>query len=378
MTDEFNKPYLIIPHLVHQPTWGGSYIALYKNIQDKELANLKIGQSYELFGGSILSLSSSTSDKQFQQDLISHNKNGLSLEENITLQQLIDQNPKQVLGPSFLTSSMPLLVKFTQARGNSFQIHVKKSQNHPHWKPKPESWYYLEDGAITYGIKRGINLDAYKKTCLAVEEKMKEFSARVKNGYSYKKAQEEIKQYISSVNPWQFVNLHKVKKGSIIDLSPGAIQHSWEEDSVTNPLGNVLYEIQLDVTDDDSTIRSFDKGKMQPDGSIRPIHINDYFLYLDARPENNDLSLAVKKRDGQNLLKTHYYSLDSLTIQGETVQETGRSFAHLFVTEGEVSVETQSHTLLVEKGYSCFIPYSVGRFILSPSKEKAIILKTYI
>ena len=146
------------------------------------------------------------------------------------------------------------------------------------------------------------------------------------------------------------------KKHSIVDLSPGAIQHSWEEDPVNLPQGNILYEVQLDVTDDESTIRAFDKGKIQSDGTIRKIHVEDYFAYIDTNPEHNDLDLAMRKREGQSLLHTSHYSLDVATIQKEVVVENPSSFIHVFVLEGELRVETPTRTLSVEKGYSCFIP----------------------
>lgn len=381
MSLELDRPYLIIPRFIEQPTWGGSYIVSYKQIQDEELKARKIGQSYELYGGSILSLSSSSADSQFQNDLVEYNKNGnLSSESGyIKLQDLIDQNPAQILGSSFPHKTMPLLIKFTQALGNSFQIHVKKSQKQSQWKPKPESWYYLEDGVITYGLKKGVNMQEFKQVCLAIEEKMLALSNSLKIGaLSYGRAKEKADSFIKSVNPWQFINFHKVKKHSIVDLSQGAVQHSWEEDPVNYPLGNILYEVQLDVTDDESTIRAFDKGKMQPDGTIRKIHVDDYFAYIDTDPEHNDLTLAMKKREGQSLLHTSHYSLDVVTIQKEAVIENPPSFIHIFVLEGELRVETPTRTLSVEKGYSCFIPRAVKTFALSPTQEKTSILKTYI
>lgn len=381
MPPEFDRPYLIIPHLVEQPTWGGSYIVSYKQIQDGELKNRKIGQSYELYGESILSLSSSSADPQFQSDLIEYNKiSHLSSESSyIKLQYLVSQNSSQTLGSSFPHTKMPLLIKFTQALGNSFQIHVKKSQKQSRWKPKPESWYYLEDGVIAYGIKKGADMQEFKRVCLAIEEKMLALSASLKIGaLSYGRAKEKAESFIKSVNPWRFVNTHRVKKNSIVDLSPGGIQHAWEEDPVSCPLGNVLYEVQLDATDEESTIRAFDKGKIQPDGTIRKIHVEDYFTYIDTDPEHNDLSLAMKKREGQSLLHTPYYSLDVATIQKEVVVENSPSFIHIFVIEGELRVETPTRTLSVEKGYSCFIPRAVKTFALSPTQEKTSILKTYI
>jgi mannose-6-phosphate isomerase class I len=381
MSPELDRPYLIIPHFVEQPTWGGSYIVSYKQIADEELKLRKIGQSYELYGGSILSLSSSSADSQFQNDIVEYNKSGsLSSDSDyVTLQNLTDQNPSRVLGSSFPHTRMPLLIKFTQALGNSFQIHVKKSQKQSRWKPKPESWYYLEDGVITYGVKKGADMDEFKQACLAIEEKMIALSDSLTIGaLSYGRAKEKAESFIKSVNPWRFVNTHRVKRHSIVDLSPGAVQHSWEEDPVSCPHGNVLYEVQLDVTDDESTIRAFDKGKIQPDGTIRKIHVEDYFAHIDTDPEHNDLSLAMRKREGHSLIHTSHYSLDAATIQKEAVVENPPSFVHIFVIEGELRVETPTRTLSVEKGYSCFIPRAVKTFALSPTQEKTSILKTYI
>jgi hypothetical protein len=125
---------------------------------------------------------------------------------------------------------------------------------------------------------------------------------------SYKDAVSQLQNAIQGENPTKFVNVHRVKKHAIVDLSNGGIHHSWEEDPAAIPLGNIVYEVQLDVTDEDSTIRSFDKGKMQQNGDVREIHVEDYFKYLDTRPETNNLSLAVQKRTGSSLLSTPYYS----------------------------------------------------------------------
>ncbi|QQR52772.1 hypothetical protein IPG36_01470 [bacterium] len=69
-TNELRRPYLVIPKLIKQPTWGGSYIVAAKGWSDHEgLGDLKIGQSYELFSGSNLSLLTSTDDPLFKGEL---------------------------------------------------------------------------------------------------------------------------------------------------------------------------------------------------------------------------------------------------------------------------------------------------------------------
>lgn len=379
MSFEINRPYLVLPLLIEQPTWGGSYIATYKKIIDS-FSKQKIGQSYELFSGTIFSTAFSTSDKQFITELLAYNQLGrIPPSDCISLQNLVQKDPANCLGPTPINKK-PLLIKFTQALGNSFQLHIKKSQTHSHWQAKPESWYYLEDGIVTYGIKKGADLAGYKLVCIGIEKKMQDISLAIKNKkLSYEEAKKIAQEYIKKANPWQFVNVHKIKKHSVVDLSPGGIHHSWEEDPVASPLGNVLYEVQADVMDENCTIRSFDKGKILPDGSIRPIHIEDYFSFLETNPEHNDLQMAMKKRNGQSLVKTPYYSLGVETLgKTEVVEETKTSYIHIFVVEGELHLDTSNYSLIVEKGCSCFIPFGVGRYLLSSGDGKTTILKTYI
>lgn len=380
MEQPAHRPYLIIPKLVEQPTWGGTYIAGFKGVEDQELKSRKIGQSYELYGKSLLSFATDTADTQFLDDFTEYNKTGSlpASEDCIELNRLAASGPKAILGPAVSQPRMPLLIKFTQALGNSFQLHIKKSAKSDRWLPKPESWYYLEDGIVTFGVKKGADLDLYKNTCAAIEAKTEELSSLVKEKkVSPKDAATQIGAFIKTQNPWQFVNVHRVRKHAIVDLSSGGIHHSWEEDS-SLPQGNIVYEVQLDVSDEDSTIRSFDKGKMQPDGTVRKINIEDYFRYLDTRPENNDLNLALQRRSGQALVQTPHYSMDAVPVSKELILENTTSFAHLFVTEGKVGVETPTHTIEVGKGFSCFIPHAVKTYSLTPLQENAAVLKTYV
>ena len=84
------RPYLVIPKLVEQPTWGGQYIADVKGwLRLQGLDQLKIGQSYELFSGSNLSLCDTTLDSSFFGEITDRDavqvavkpKNGIRLDE---------------------------------------------------------------------------------------------------------------------------------------------------------------------------------------------------------------------------------------------------------------------------------------------------------
>lgn len=385
------RPYIIIPKLIEQQTWGGNYILDLKKWRRLTfLKNKKIGQSYELFSGSKLLLNiHNTDDIRFVPELGSAEidasiTENFSLCENkdfINLSSLINYSPARVLGNRAIHffGKMPLLIKFTQAIGNSFQIHIKPGTNHPRWQAKAESWLYLEDGFLTYGIRSGININNYKKVCFEIYKKMRQLSTAVKDKQKkLEAANQEAKKYINRLDPWQFVNLHHIKKNTVVDLSLGGVHHSWEEDQKQYPLGNVLYEIQQDVMDPVSTIRSFDKGKLKNDGEIREVNIDDYFQLLDTDRENNIIDNVIQKPIGQRRLTTKIYCLDVLEVKERLLQQTNNSFNHLFVFRGAVDVCAGGGIIHLDQGHSCFIPQDVGDYELKSNIKKSTVLKTFL
>lgn len=346
------KPYLIIPFLVEQPTWGGEYICEKKGWLHKEgLMGKKVGQSYELYDRSLLATTiTSSSDPLF----------GPEVQDSIPISHFAEERP------------FPL-IKFTQAKGNSFQLHAKPESRGPYWQPKAESWYYFENGKITFGIKKGADIAEYKTTCFEIEKKMKELSHKViNNNLSLKEAKEEALIFIKEKNPWQFVNVHEVKKRDIVDLSGGGLHHSWEEDIEACPMGNVLYEVQQDVMDPVCTIRSFDQGKFKEDGSIREIHIGDYFKYIDLDEKRN--TLTVKENMDGVLFNTPYYSLSLFSFTKKSIMESSTSFHHLFVQEGEVVItDSLGNGLTVGQGHSCFVPQGIT-YEINPKIPSEILL----
>ncbi|PIV09628.1 hypothetical protein COS31_04645 [Candidatus Roizmanbacteria bacterium CG02_land_8_20_14_3_00_36_15] len=370
------RPYLVLPKLILQPTWGGNYILNMKGWQNNNsLKNKKIGQSYELFTQTkLLTTITSSQNKNFTPELGSPNSDKIYNQlpykkgvEFITLEQITSFYKK-----------IPL-IKLTQSIGNSFQIHIKEGVKSNRWRSKPESWYYLEDGLITFGIKRNISLVDYKKSCQIIDEKMKQLSRMIETKkISLAAAKKNARAFIKKVYPWRFVNLHKIKKFSVVNSSLGGIHHSWEEDFEKYPLGNVLYEIQKDVMDPISTIRSFDKGKFKPNGSIREIHIQDYFKLLDTNPDHNDLEKISPEKKGNRLITNKYYCLDILEINKLKTDKTHNSFVHLFVRDGEIEVAAGEGKVLLTRGHSCFIPEIISEYIIKSINNKAVVLKTFI
>lgn len=367
---------MVIPKLIEQPTWGGSYILEMKNwSKHKDFFGKKIGQSYELFSGTKLLLDiTSTDDSRFVGELGSADSskvlNQTGYEENKDF-----LNIKEVTG----LYEKVHLIKLNQSNGNSFQLHIKKGIPHDRWLPKPETWYYFEDGLVTFGVKKGVALSDYKNACEEIEREMKSLSSQVKAGQiSLDDAKKKSKEFIGKVNPWQYVNSHVVKKHSVVDPSAGGIHHSWEEDLENYPLGNVLYEIQKDVMDPVCTIRSFDKGKFKSDGSIREIHVSDYFKYLDSSEVHNDIGKMTPKRNGNSLIRNEDYALDILEVDGEISDETKGFYSHLFVRDGKVEVTAPDGKVTVTEGHSCFIPENVLTYSVRSLAGKSVLLKAHI
>jgi mannose-6-phosphate isomerase class I len=388
------RPYLVIPKLVEQPTWGGRYIVDAKGWTDRSEFNHKIGQSYELFSGSNLSLLDTTTHPDFTGELTDRDAVQIPTHPNnsIALADLIAQNPEAALGSAVVAERGPniaLLIKFTQALGNSFQTHIKAGLAHPKWKPKPESWYYFEPGLVTLGVKPNVDWAAYEAAVTAIQSGMQQIGEQVASGaITYAAAEVAIKKLLATYDPWQFVNTVQTQKDQLVDLSSGGIHHSWEEDPLRAPLGNVLYELQAEAMDDISTFRSFDKGKLGHDGSLRPIQIKEYFEFIDRSPETNTPAqhmrqpvTAAETTDYrlEHLMASPYYNLDKLTFSRSAVRFTEQTnrYKHLFVKTGHVEVSA-GHTLLeLSSGHSCFIPAAVETYSIDALTRPTEVLISY-
>ncbi len=389
------RPYLVVPKLIEQPTWGGMYIVESKAWQDKaDLKGKKIGQSYELYDKSNLSLSVTSADPLFVGEIADNKMVSTQsvIPNTISLSQLIAGDPSAVLGKRIVNAygtAMHLLLKFTQALGNSFQLHVPDGVKNERWKPKPESWYYFEPGLITCGIKEGVDWTAYQGAVTKLDAETQLIAARVQDkSLTYDEASRLIAQLVKDCNPWQYVNVVRVEKGTLIDLSPCGIHHSWEEDLATIPLGNVLYEIQVNVMDDVATLRSFDKGKMSKDGTLRPLQIAEYFAYADRTPAANDPKTHMRqaksiekneKFSHERILETKYYSMDRVTFAAkDTVFESPiDTFRHIFVRSGAMTVTAGETPVTVSAGHSVFVPAGCKSYKVTATQPNTEILISY-
>jgi mannose-6-phosphate isomerase-like protein (cupin superfamily) len=391
--------YLVVPKLIEQPTWGGTYILKHKGWANKSLFNkLIIGQSYELFSGTNLRNDIDSSlDQTFTGQL------GYAMEPDkilykgdktklIPIDRLIKQDAIGFLGEKVLKRHGPtikILIKFTQAKGNSYQIHVREKDQNDRWRFKAESWLYFEPGLLTMGIKKDTNWEQYYQACLTIDRFIDTACQKIKNNtLSYLQAKKNIQAMMDKTNLKQYVNFVNVRRNELIDNSLGGVHHSWEEDNQKYPLGNVLYELCTDVMDPISTLRSFDQGKITPNGDRRPLNIQDYFQYIDRNsPTNNPAShivhghIKINKPSVQvkSLLATPHYMLDVITLKNKYQIATEESYHHLFIKSGLVDILSSHNKLRLSKGHSCFIPSNIQNYqLVNVGQNKAEILKTFI
>lgn len=370
MAEITRGPWAVQDELIEQPSWGGRYIIDLKGLSDDaQWHGKKVGQSYELAkesklidpaGGAVVALA----------DLIAH-------------------DPKAVLGQAVLDSfgkDLSLLIKLTQAKGNSFQVHLPEGKSLGHWLPKPEAWFYLAPGLYTFGLKAGTDFAAYGRVLHTIDEEMHRLSDEVKAGRrTVEDARAQAKQRIQVLDPFGYVNLVEADTDDIVDLTAGGIHHSWEQDDARYPQGNLVYEVQVDVPDNLCSMRGFDKGKFLDDGSIRPTHVKDYLATIEQDPAHNELSRHIRKPqiiadvDGAKtevLFRTPYFNLDRLTItQGASVsQSLADGFHHLFIYQGSAKIGEAT----LRQGHSYLLPALIGQYRLDAVGGEAVLLKTFL
>lgn len=380
------QPFYVIPILIKQPTWGGNYIVSTKGLTQAQLRDERIGQSYELAAESRISTDPAAQDACYVTDSsMGSGQQFGSVATTIDLLSLISSNPEAVLGEALVDqlNIMPLLIKFTQARSNSYQVHVRPGAEFHGWQAKPESWYFLEPGKATLGVKSGSAIAQYKQLCLEIEAYSLELSRQVKNEtMGIHEAREQLSRYLSQNNPQNYVNSVAIPPGAVVDLSQGGIHHSWEADA-SLPQGNIVYEVQVDVKDERSTMRSFDQGNLKDNGDSRPLHIEDYFQAVNASPQDNRPDMLIHQPQGTTegnskittLFNTPYYTMKKYESFGaNSMLMEPKSFHHIFALHGDVRVEWREMTFDLKEGRSLFIPAVCGTYVLSSSEATTALI----
>ncbi|TGM35764.1 type I phosphomannose isomerase catalytic subunit [Leptospira biflexa] len=177
--------------------------------------------------------------------------------DNLSLTELIQKAPNEVLGKPFANSSLPLLVKVIDAKEKlSVQVHPDDAyalKYDPKSKGKKECWYVLsaDPGAeLVVGFGVETNREGYESL---VKQNLGE----------------------SILRKW------KVKAGDVFLLNPGTIHAIGG--------GVVLLEVQQSS---DSTYRVYDYGRIGDDGKPRELHLEKALSVLNFQKSNGEEKLT--------------------------------------------------------------------------------------
>ena len=312
--------------------WGGQKL---KTVLSKDIPkDTATGESWELSGyGTDLS---TAFDKE----------NG-----KITIQRLLEANPKKLLGNNSTCSHFPLLYKFIDARDKlSVQVHPDDSQAREFgWgnNGKTESWYITDvkpDGEIILGFKESVTIN-------------------------------DVKASVNSNTLETILNRVPISKGDVLFCPAGTV-HSILE-------GTLIYEIQ---ETSDTTFRLYDWGRVDNSGISRQLHREESLKVIDLSYHNRYKipPVSVPSNDGvEHLFRVacNYFALEEYILENHVKINLPpkTSFTVITVINGSISLyKNNTERNSISKGETIFIPadYCKKNITAESEKDSTFLLST--
>jgi mannose-6-phosphate isomerase len=312
-------PYpLQLESALFEKIWGGSAISALKQ-QAEDL--LHIGESWEIYS----------------KNYISHGAYA-----GLTLEDVIQQYPLEMIGYHHKNGEFPLLVKLLDAREwLSVQVHPDDTladvlEGEP--RGKTECWYILKaepDAEIIYGLKNGIS----------------------KQQYQYA---------LNSGNDLELLHKVKVQKGDFIFVPAGTIH-------AIGP-GIVLYELQQTS---DTTYRLYDWDRCGIDGNPRELHIEKGIISMIEYASNSakvDIKPIVLKPGiiKTELISSQYFCLSLFSIEHAHIECSLQNKAGLITVIGDepLILKTNQGDYIIKSGYSAFVPAALKSIVCSNNSAR--------
>jgi mannose-6-phosphate isomerase len=309
--------------------WGGNKI---KTVLNKDFGDLpNCGESWELSG---------------VEDNVSVVSNGY-LAGN-TLEELIEVYMGDLVGDEVFENfgiEFPLLIKFIDANDDlSIQVHpddelAKKRHNA---FGKTEMWYVMQADRGSK-LQSGFNQE--------VDE----------DKYLFKLEHNELTDIL---------NFEEVAAGDVYFIPAGRVHAIGK--------GILLAEIQQTS---DITYRIYDYDRRDNQGNPRELHTD---LALDAIdfavfPEYKS-RYEPKPNESVQLVKCNYFTTNLLELNMTVEKDYNQldSFVIYICLEGELQIETESGSEMVQKGETILIPAAIESVLLKPVSASVKLLEVYI
>ena len=262
--------------------------------------------------------------------------------EGTSLQNLIDEDPKKLLGASVFErfgTDFPILIKFIDAKQDlSIQLHpndeLAKARHDSFGKT--EMWYVM-DADDDAQLIVGFNKDVTKQ---------------------------EYAQSLENDTLLDLLNYEKVKEGDTFFINTGKIH--------AIGAGVLLAEIQQTS---DITYRGFDFNRRDKNGNLRELHTD---LALDAIDYTKKDDFKVKysgQKDEVNAMvdcpyfTTNYLDLDQDLKQGVADRD---SFTIYMCVGGKATIANKEGKAQIQKGETVLLPASTNEIHIETNGAKLL------
>jgi mannose-6-phosphate isomerase len=259
-----------------------------------------------------------------------------------TLHSLMEAHSEDLLGPRAAASRFPLLVKLIDAADRlSVQVHPTCAQAAAMQLTEPgksEAWVIMEadPGSRLYvGLKRGVTEARLRDALRAgdVESCLHSFPARV---------------------------------GDCINVPAGTVHAIGE--------GIVLTEVQQPS---DLTFRLFDWGRVERDGSPRPLHIEQAFQCIDFERGPMDPVSPVTVEDAGHpcellLTSPNFVLRRHIASDRILIPDDGR-FHVLLMLAGAAEIRTDTETIAMPRGSTVLLPARRTAGTIHPQGRSTIL-----
>lgn len=234
-------------------------------------------------------------------------------------------------------TDFPVLIKLIDAEDKlSVQVHPDDAyaRRVEHENGKTEAWLVLEaspDSTLVYGVREACS--------------KREFRDHIEDG-----TLEEV------------LNFVPVKPGDVAFIPAGTLH--------AIGAGILIAEVQQSSN---TTYRVYDYNRPEPDGSLRPLHVDKALDVVNLTRPTRDFSPEgtpepVGDAEKTRLASCDFFTMTNVTLEGtydDVADET--SFVSLIVLQGEGELECGDEWLALRKGDSVFIPAGKGGYTLTGS-----------
>ena len=242
-----------------------------------------------------------------------------------TLESVIAEAGRNLIAPDYTGREFPLLVKLIGACDRlSVQVHPDDAYaaRVEHDRGKTEMWYIVEadEGAeIICGLREG-----------ATKE---DFAAAVADG-----------------DPERVLKHCRVRPGESYFI-PAGLPHAIGK-------GILIAEIQQNC---DLTYRVYDYNRRQPDGSLRPLHIQKALEVVRPFTDEEIAEIRYARRsdtlaNGEILADCSYFRVERLRLCGSHRLPACAAMRHILCLGGKAALLCGGETYPLRKGDSWFLP----------------------